>query len=63
MPVGGQPQAALGQAGYLFEELQLGGILQELPHGSGAIVGYEGFFTEGDWLLLGNGDGVRAVSS
>lgn len=48
------------EARHLFEELQLGGILQELPHGSRAIVGHEGLLTEGDWLLLGNG-GERMV--
>lgn len=49
------------EARHLFEELQLCGILQELPHGSRAIVGHEGFLTEGDWLLLGNAEGERMV--
>lgn len=58
IPVGGPDRPpSTERAGYLFEELQLGGILQELPHGSRAIVGHEGFFTEGDRLLLGNRDG------
>lgn len=49
------------EARHLFEELQLCGILQELPHGSRAIVGHEGFLTEGDWLPLGTGEGERMV--
>lgn len=52
-PDAGQPR----ESWHLFEELQLCGILQELPHGSRAIVGHEGFLAEGDRLLLGNGDG------
>lgn len=49
------------EARHLLEELQLGGILQELPHGSRAIVGHEVLLTEGDWLPLGNGEGESLV--
>lgn len=56
-PDAGHPR----EAGHLFEELQLCGILQELPHGSRAIVGHEGFLTEGDGLPLGKAEGERMV--
>lgn len=57
MPTRGLAQA-LREAGHLFEELQLCGILKELPHGSRAVVGHEGFLTEGDGFFLGNGEGT-----
>lgn len=36
---------------YLFEELQLDGVLQELSHGTGSV-GHEDLLTERDWLSL-----------
>lgn len=36
---------------YLFEELQLDGILEELPHGIGTMV-HKDFLTECYWLAL-----------
>lgn len=48
------PPRARTRATHLLEELQLRGVLQELPHGSRAVVGHEGLLTEGDRLLLAN---------
>lgn len=45
---------------HLFEELQLCGILQKLPHRPRAVVGHEGFLAEGDGLLLER-DGIAGV--
>jgi hypothetical protein len=36
---------------YLFEELQLDGVLQELSHGTGAV-GHKDLLTERYWLSL-----------
>lgn len=55
-PTGAPDADQAREARHLFEELQLGGVLQELPHGSWAIVRHEGFLAEGDWLLLGDRD-------